>query len=208
MGGVRGTRVGRVYDLETAVNLGSLSSWIADMERQAGGYVGKAESYIINSLVQFRDKRGALNFAISKLKKNAPLTSAPENVKAAYVMALAQANDAKLKADWLGRIADEFTNITGLGVLPALIAGVPVAVMLAAVASLVYLISKAVSEISRYVNAKTIAETAGGGAAGAAAAQRYLDSSQGGGLFGDASQLVWPIAIAGVAYLLITGKRR
>lgn len=185
------------------MNLGSLGSWISDLQAAAGAYAGKAESYIINSLVNFRDKRGALNFQIVKLKKNAPRTDAPESVKAAYVETLAAATDAKTKADWLGRIADQFTNVTGLGVLPAVIAGVPVAVMLAGIVAVTAIIYNVTNQITRYVTANTIAERDG-----PTAAQRYLDSSKGGGLFGDISSLIWPIAIAGVAYLVITDKRR
>jgi len=191
------------------MQLGSLSSFIADAQAAAAKFVNRTEGYVINALSSFRDKRGQLNFNIAKLKKNAPLTNAPELVKAEYRIALAEAEDAKQKADWVGRIADEFTNITGLGVLPALIAGVPIAVMLAAVAGAVYLIANVNGHVSRYLNAKAIAEAANAqGKDGAAAAASYLKSAgTGGGLFGDASQLVWPIALAGVAYLLIADKR-
>lgn len=191
------------------MQLGSLTSWILELERQAGAFVGRTENYVINQLVSFRDKRGELNFQISKLKKNAPLTTAPENVKAEYVTALAEAEAAKQKVEWLGKIADQFTAITGLGALPVLIAGIPVAVMLAGIVSLTYIINSAVNHVSRYINAKSIAEAENArGGNGAQAAANYLKSAgTGGGLFGDISTLIWPLAITAGLYLLISDTR-
>lgn len=179
------------------------------MTARASQYAGRAESYVINALVQFRDKRGALNYNVNKLKANMPRTDAPQALKDQYARTLALAQDAKVKADWLGALADQFTAITGLGALPALIAGVPVAVLLAAAAALTIIISKVVSEVSRYVGAAQAVEIArSAGRDPVAAFNAYNASAGSGGLFGDAAKLVWPLVIAGGIYLLISDKRK
>lgn len=191
------------------MNLGSLSSFIAQAQAAASGFLNKSEAYIATTLSTFRDKRGQLRFQISKLKANAPRTDAPQSLKDDYARTLNAANDASAKAEWVGKIADQFTNVTGLGVLPVAIAGVPVAVMLAGIALSAAVIYKAVSEIARYLGAAQAVETArAAGRDPVAALNQYNATAGAGGIFGDASRLIWPIALAGVAYFLITDKRR
>lgn len=191
------------------MNLGSLSSFIAQAQAAASGFLNRSEAYIASTLSSFRDRRGQLRYNISKLKANAPRTDAPQALKDDYSRTLAAANDANTKAEWVGKIADEFTNITGLGILPAAIAGVPVAVMLAGIAAAATVIYKAVSEIARYVGAAQAVETArAAGRDTVAALNQYNATAGAGGIFGDASKLIWPIALAGVAYLLIADSRR
>lgn len=193
------------------MQLGDFSSWLADIQRQAGAFVGKAESYIISAVSNFRDKRGQLNFQLTKLRANPPLTSAPDSLRQEYREALAAAEDTKTKADWLGKLADTFTNITGLGAVPALIAGVPVAVMLAGIAALTVTIVKISQSVSHYMAARQVVETAmREGKDASSALDRYNRANpQGsGGIFGDASKLVWPVAISLGLYLLISNKRR
>lgn len=190
------------------MQVGDVTSWLAMLESRAGEFANKTESYIINSLVRFRDKRGELNFQYNKLRANPPAASAPASLRTHYQATLAMANDAREKAAWLGRLADTFTNVTGLGALPALIAGVPIAVMLAAAAALTIVISNVTAAISKYLGAKQIAAAAeAGGRNPQTALEQYYAQQKGGGFFGDAAQLVWPIAIAGGAFLLLSNKR-
>lgn len=190
------------------MHLGSLSSFIADAQAAASNFINKSENYIISALSNFRDKRGQLRFQIAKLQKNAPRTDAPESLKMQYSAALAAAQDANAKAEWVGRIADEFTNVTGLGVLPAVIAGVPVAVMLAAIAGLTVVIYNAVNQVSRYIGAsQAVSAAQAAGRDPVAALAQYNATAGSGGLFGDAAKLIWPLVLAGGVYLLIADKR-
>lgn len=191
------------------MQLGSLQSFIAEAQANASAFLNKPSDWISTQLSAFRDKRGQLRFNLDKLRRNAPLTNAPQALKNQYAATLAQVQDATAKAEWVGRIADEFTNVTGLGVLPAIIAGIPVAVMLAAIAGLTVIIYNAVNQVGRYVGAsQAVATATAAGRDPLAALNQYNATAGSGGLFGDASKLVWPIAIAGVAYLLLTQKRR
>jgi hypothetical protein len=191
------------------MHLGSLTSWLAELENRAGEFANKTEAYIVNTLVKFRDKRGELNFQINKLRSNPPLAGSPAILTAQYSAALQQATDAKTKADWVGKIADAFTNVTGLGAIQV-IAGVPVAVLVAAAVSATYIITQVTKSVTTYMNARQIGETAmreGKDATGAVA--RYLEgAAQSGGLFGDAAKLVWPIAIVGGIVLYMNSKGR
>ena len=194
------------------MHLGSLPTWITELQNRAGEFANKTESYIVGALVKFRDKRGELRYYLARLKANPPPSNAPASLKADYNATLTAANDANTKAEWLGKIADTFTNITGLGVLPAVIAGVPLAVMLAAVASLVYIITNITKSVSRYMAARLVVTTAAAqGKDATNALENFYDSNPegGGGLFGDAAKLVWPIAIVGgIVLYMQAGKRR
>jgi len=189
--------------------LADLESWLDEIQSRAGEYVNKTQLYVINTLVRFRDKRGELNFQYNKLRANPPPANAPASLRANYQATLAMANDAREKAAWLGKLTDTFTNVTGLGALPALIAGVPIAVMLAAAVALTILITNITAAISKYLGAKQIAEAAtAGGRDPQSALETYYAQQKGGGFFGDVSQLVWPLALAGGAFLLLSNKRR
>lgn len=191
------------------MQLSGIETWVASLQSKAAAFYNRTENQVIAALVDFRDKRGQLNFQLTKLKKNAPAFDAPAALKADYTATLALANDAKAKADWIGRIADEFTNITGLGLLPAVIAGATIPVLLAGAAAVVAIIYTVTNAVSKYVGAKQIADAAkASGGNPQTALERFYASQKGTGIIGDTAQLIWPVAIAGVAYLMLTGKRR
>jgi len=189
------------------MQLAGLTEWIAGLEASAARFANQTEGQITSALANFRDKRGELNYQLRKLQSNPPPAGAPQTILNDYRTLLASALETKGRADWLGTVADTFTNITGLGILPALVAGVPVAVMLAGVAALVIIISQITTATGRYMGARQIAAQAiseGKDATGALTTYYARNAST--GLFGDAAQLVWPAAIVLGAFLLL-GKR-
>lgn len=191
------------------MRLGDVTSWLSSLESAAQSFVNATENKIISIIVAFRDKRGLLNFNLAKLQNNPPDVNAPQAVKDDYAATLAAAQDAKQKADWLGGVVDTFTNITGLGAIPAAVAGIPVALMLAAAVALTVTIAQVVSAISRYLAAKQIGEAtaAQGGDAASAVASYYNRTAASSTIFGDLSSAIWPAAIVFGAYLLLSRKR-
>lgn len=190
------------------MQLGSLDSFIAEAKRRASEFLDKSEAYIATQISLFRDRRGQLNFALNKLKANAPKTNAPQALKDEYAATYAKAMDAKEKADWLGKIADQFTAITGLGVLPV-IAGLSGAGLLAAIAIIgatVYSVTQAVSNYA--ANAQAVNAALASGRDPLAALQQSRAQAARGGIFGDLSTLVWPVAIVGGLYLIYENSRK
>ena len=191
------------------MQLGSIDSLLSQAQAAASGFVNKTENYISTQLSLFRDKRGQLRYSISKLKAHAPKTTAPQALKDDYARTLAAATDASEKAEWIGKIADQFTAITGLGVLPAIVAGLPIAVLIAAVVIAGGVIYTAVKEISLYVGrAQTVEAAQAAGRDPLTALQQYNATAASGGIFGDASKLIWPIAIVGGLYLIYENSRK
>ncbi len=189
------------------MQLQGLQEWISSLENSAAQFVGKTESYIIGKLVAFRDKRGELSYNLRKLTANPPPANAPAALKADYAATLAAAQDAKSKADWLGPIADQFTAITGLGALPAIIAGIPVAVLIAGAVALTVIITNVSGMIGRYLGARQIVASAAAQNKDATGALQSYYASASTGFFGDASQLVWPLAIVAGAYVFLSRKK-
>lgn len=191
------------------MHLSGISDWLESLESKATQFANRTESFIVGQLVKFRDDRGRLSYNLTKLRAAAPPVNAPAALRQNYRDTLEAAEEAKGRADFVGRIADEFTNITGLGVLPAVVAGVSVPVLLAAIAALAIIITNVSSAVTRYLGAKQIYDAAGAqGKDPTAALQSYYARSQSTGFFGDAAQLVWPVAIVAGAYLLLGNKRR
>jgi hypothetical protein len=188
--------------------MNEVSEWLASLESAAAGYANKTANYITGKLVAFRDARGALDWNYRKLKLNPPAITAPAQLKTIYAATLASAESARDKAAWVGKIADQFTAITGLGALPALIAGVPVALLIAAAVAVTIIISNVTQAVARYMGAKLVGEAAErAGKDSGAAITDYYAKNIATGFFGDAASLIWPVAIVAGAYLLLKGKR-
>lgn len=191
------------------MQLSGVSEWISSLTDKATQFANKSQAYIINALVKFRDDRGRINFQLRKLRENPPAANAPKVLRDQYAAALAEAQEAKSRADFIGPIADEFTAITGLGALPVLVAGIPVAVLLAAIAAVAIIVTNVSAQVTKYLGAKQLYDSAvSQGTDPTAALQSYYARQQSGGFFGDASQLVWPLAIVAGAYLFLGNKRR
>jgi hypothetical protein len=190
------------------MQLGSLESFIAQAKASAGQFVNATEAYVSTQISNFRDKRGQLNYALTKLKANIPRTDAPQSLKDQYAQNLAAAQDAKEKADWLGAVADQFTAITGLGILPV-VAGLSGAALLAAIAIIGATIYSVTQAVSNYVSrAQAVDAAIKAGRDPLAALQQTAATQARGGIFGDLSQLIWPVAIIGVLYLLYDNRKR
>jgi hypothetical protein len=191
------------------MQLSGISEWLDSLQAKAVEFANKSEAYVINALVRFRDDRGRINFQLAKLRAAAPPVNAPQALRDQYNATLAQLQEAKSRADFLGPIADQFTAITGLGALPAVIAGIPVAVLLAAIAGLAIVVTNVSGQVTKYLGARQIYDASvAQGKDPAAALQSYYARQASTGFFGDLSQLIWPVAIVGGMFLLLDRKRR
>ncbi|MGE0294708.1 MAG: hypothetical protein AB7P97_20345 [Hyphomonadaceae bacterium] len=191
------------------MQLSGISEWLDELQDRAASFANKSQSYIINSLVRFRDDRGRLNFQLSKLRAAAPPVNAPQALRDQYNATLAELTEAKSRADFVGSIADQFTAITGLGALPLVVAGIPVAVLLAAIAALAIIVTNVSGQVTKYLGAKQIYDSSvAQGKDPTGALQSYYARQASTGFFGDVSQLVWPLAIVAGAYLFLGDKRR
>lgn len=191
------------------MQLSGISDWLNSLQAKAVEFANKSEAYVVNALVRLRDDRGRINFQLSRLTKAAPPANAPQALRDQYAATLAALQEAKARADFLGPIADQFTAITGLGALPAVVAGIPVAVLLAAIAGLAIIVTNVSGQVTKYLGAKQIYDAAvTAGRDPTATLQSYYARQASTGFFGDAAQLVWPLAIVAGAYLFLGGRRR
>jgi hypothetical protein len=160
----------------------------------------------------FRAKFADLNSRIEYLDNHYPKASAPKVQWDEYNTLMASLRDTQAKAQTVDDQIRAFeksvgVSLSGLGAVQLL--EIP-AVLVAAIIGAVYILSKGIDAAQRYQerNSYIDAATASGQSATAAmAAYDAKNPAGGGGLFGDVSKIVIPVAIiAGLVYLA-KGKR-
>lgn len=175
----------------------SAAQWIGD----------KARTGVKN----FRANVVALRTRYNELLAHPPNFAQSPGVWAEYDELKNNVSSTLSKAEWVeGQIVaiENQTGITlnGLGFLPAV--AIPAAVV-AAIVGCTYLIAKSMDLISDYFGRNAyIEQRVKDGVSAAQAAGEYDKNNQKGGLFGDLSKLLWPVAIVVIAPLVLKELRR
>lgn len=173
-------------------------SWVGD----------KARSEVKN----FRSKKASLDAAYGKLMNSPPPSSAPAQQWAEYNEMMASMGKASSAAqtvdDQIRSLENVSGSLSGLGALPVVL--VP-ATLVAGIVGATYLISKAMDVAQRYMERNSFIQARAGVGVPADQAMKEYDQanpapSSSGGLFGDVSKLVWPLALVAGAMLFV-GRR-
>ncbi len=158
------------------------------------------------TITRFRNSRKAFTAAMNQITAdaNARRFTAPELAELQTKMP--KWIDAGKRFDQVEGVIRGVENVTGnLGALPVLAA--PAAI--AAVAGVTYLLTKTLTEVSQFLQRRSyLTKRAGEGVDTATAMSEWSKSNpQDGGLFGDASKLLWPVAIIGAVFLVMRGTK-
>lgn len=183
----------------------NLSAWIASLDSAARGVTDWTGAKFWQGVNAWRETYGGIIDARQNLRKHPPAQNSNAVVKSEFA-ALSQRADALYeRAAWINAQIEKIIPPvqSGLGALPV----VP-AVLVAAIAGVTYLAKGLIDEISRYVRERQYvsAAQASGKTELQAMSEFARQNPPGGGLFGDASRLVWPFAIVGGLYLFFTRK--
>ena len=181
----------------------NLSSWIASLESAARNVSEWSGAAFWKGVNEWRTTYGGIIDARRRLRENPPGANSDPVVKSEYNDLMNRADSLYAKASWINGEIEKITPpvSTGVGALPV----IP-AVIVAGIAAVTYLAKTLIDEISRYVRERQYVAAAArqGKSELQAMAEFQRNNPPGGGLFGDASQLVWPVAIVGAIYLFAT----
>jgi hypothetical protein len=184
-----------------------ISGWIASLENAARGVSEWTGAAFWRGINEWRATYGAIIDARKKLRENPPSANSDPVVKSEYASLTSRMDTLYARASWInGEIEKIIPPVaSGMGALPL----VP-AVLVAAILSVTYIAKVLVDEIARYVRERQYvrAAAASGKSELQAMAEFQRNNPVGGGLFGDASRLVWPVAIVGALYLFLTENRK
>lgn len=176
--------------------LGGISEWIGDMYDDALDAAQWVGNQVTSKLAQWRADVARFNQALNDLQAT-PAADADGNATRSALLARGQ--DIKSKVDWVqSTLADVsgFFGLSGLGVLPLIVP----AVIVAAIAAVTILIYKWTEEVTSYLKEERLVKS------GVPRTQAQA-STKAGGIFGDAAQLVWPVALLGGAYLFFNSRK-
>lgn len=184
------------------MQLSGISDWISSLYDAAAGvaqWVGDAATSKINA---WRADAAKFRGLINELEKT-PGSSGASIAKRNELLARGQVIsdraawiDSQLRTvmEWFG-MAD-YRGVNGLGVVPLLVP----AVIVAGIVAVTALIYKWSEEVSAYLKEERLV------ASGVPREQAQAQTDSG-GLFGDASKVIWPLAIAAVALVVINKGR-
>jgi len=186
------------------MQLSGISDWLAQIQtaaRAVGQWVGGA---VDSRLAEWRATVKRFNDAYAKVQMSEGSNPALASKRNAL---LAAGQSLKEKIGWIeNSIASltQYVTTSGLGFLPAVVPATIVAAIIAATA----LIYKFMDEVSAYLaEERIVAQTvASGGDPVKARQQAQAAASQGGGLFGDVSGALVPLALIGAAAYILRGK--
>lgn len=210
----------RVYQ-----SLGGFTDWVGDVVNAVkdfgstvaatvsgvGSWVGEAAR---NKVKAFRSQLTALNEQEAYLSNHYPKSTASQKAWDDYNAIYGAVLDTQAKAetvnDQIKKVEKQFgIQLSGLGLLPAL--EIP-AVVVAGIIGASYLLAKTLDLVQLYYQRTSYANSvaaSGGDVAGALASFDAKNKpTGGGGLFGDLSQLLWPVAIIGGVYLFSQNRGR
>jgi len=178
--------------------LGGISEWIGDMYDAAASAVSWVGDEIAAKLDQWNKDVSRFRSAYAELQATPSSSSERSKLR---MQLIERGQDIVSKVDWiqsgLASVSGMF-GLSGLGALPLLVPAVIVAAIIAVTA----VIYKWTDEVAGYLREERLV------ASGVPRTQAQAANQGSGGLFGDVSKLLWPLALLAGGALLLNSKRR